>query len=73
MFKYLQFGDLASMHHTAHYVDGHLLNEYCFTRKGFEEPYSILYLHHPPTNETESESYSGAGWGSPEKRDQSLL
>ena len=73
MFKYLQFGNLASMHHTAHYVDGHLLNEYCFTREGFEEPYSILYLHHPPTNETESGSYSGAGWGSPEKRDQPLL
>lgn len=73
MFKYLQFGNLASMRHTAHYVDGRLMNEYCFTREGFEEPYSILYLHHPPTNETQSEGYSEADWGSPEKRDQPLL
>ncbi len=52
------------MHHTTHYAGDRLLNEYCFTREGFEEPYSILYLYYPPTGEVESRSYSGASWGS---------
>ncbi len=52
MLRYLKFGNVAPMHHTAHYLDGRLLNEYCFTRKGFEEPYSILYLLNPPTGES---------------------
>ncbi len=73
MFKYLKFGNVPPMHHTAHYVDGRLMNEYCFTREGFDDPYSILYLHHPPTNETENENYTEADWGFPEKRDEPLL
>lgn len=73
MFKYLKFGNVAPMHHTAHYVDGRLLNEYCFTREGFEEPYSILYLFHPPTGESEQEIYRDASWGVPKKRKSAVL
>ena len=73
MFKYLKFGNVAPMHHTAHYVDGRLLNEYCFTREGFEEPYSILYLFHPPTGESEQEVYREASWGEPQKRKSAVL
>lgn len=73
MLKYLKFGELPSMHHTAHYVDGCLMNEYCFTRQGFDAPYSILYLHHPPTAEYERALYKEAKWGIPEKRDSTVL
>ncbi len=73
MFKYLQMGRMPPMHHTVHYAGDRLLNEYCFTREGFEEPFSILYLFHPPTNEANSKPYPGAAWGSPEKRDDPLL
>ena len=73
MFKYLQMGTMPPMHHTAHYAGDRLLNEYCFTREGFEEPFSILYLYHPPTNEVESKAYSEASWGSLEKREDTLL
>ena len=61
------------MHHTAHYAGDRLLNEYCFTREGFEEPFSILYLYHPPTSEVESKIYKEAAWGFPEKRNDTLL
>ncbi len=61
------------MRHTAHYVDDRLMNEYCFTRDGFDDPYSILYLHHPPTDEAENEIFTEADWGFPEKRDPLLL
>jgi len=73
MFRYLKFGNVAPMHHTAHYGDGRLLNEYCFTREGFEEPYSILYLVHPPTGESEQEVYREAAWGIPQKRELAVL
>jgi len=73
MFKYLQMGTMPPMHHTAHYAGDRLLNEYCFTREGFEEPFSILYLYHPPTNEVENQPYVEATWGSLEKRDDTLL
>ena len=61
------------MHHTAYYVGNQLLNEYCFTREGFEAPYSTLYLYHPPTGEVESKPYPEANWGVLEKRDKPLL
>ena len=61
------------MHHTTHYAGGRLLNEYCFTREGFEAPYSTLYLYNPPTNEVESTPYKDAHWGVLEKRDNPLL
>jgi len=73
MFKYLQMGNIPNMHHTAHYAGDRLLNEYCFTREGFEAPFSICYLYHPPTSEVESKPYSEAAWGSLEKRDETLL
>ena len=73
MFKYLQMGNIPPMHHTAHFAGDRLLNEYCFTREGFEDPYSTLYLYNPPTNEVESKPYSEAGWGSLPKRDDTLL
>jgi len=73
MFKYLQMGTMPPMHHTTHYAGDRLLNEYCFTREGFEEPFSILYLYHPPTNEVENQPYLEAAWGSLEKRDDTLL
>ena len=61
------------MHHTAYYVGNQLLNEYCFTREGFEAPYSTLYLYHPPTGEVESKPYPEANWGVLEQRDKPLL
>ena len=73
MFKYLKMGNMPPMHHTAFYEKDHLLNEYCFTREGFEAPYSTLYLYHPPTNEEESKPYKEASWGVLEKRDNPLL
>jgi len=73
MLRYLKFGNVAPMHHTAHYQDDRLLNEYCFTREGFEEPYSILYLVHPPTDESEQEAYREAAWGILQKRELEVL
>ena len=73
MFKYLQMGAFPPMHHTTHYADDRLLNEYCFTREGFEAPFSILYLHHAPTDEKESQPYKEADWGFLEKRDKTVL
>ncbi len=73
MLRYLKFGNVAPMHHTAHYQDDRLLNEYCFTREGFEEPYSILYLVHPPTDESEQEVYREAAWGILQKRELEVL
>ena len=61
------------MHHTTHYVDGRLMNEYCFTREGFEDPYSILYLFYPPTGETKREIYADADWGTPQARSSQVL
>ncbi|QPJ64322.1 MAG: homogentisate 1,2-dioxygenase [Candidatus Nitrohelix vancouverensis] len=74
MFRYLKFGNVPPMHHIAHYSSSkQLLNEYCFTREGFEDSYSILYLHHPPTQEVESETYLEAAWSDYRKRDPQKL
>ena len=73
MVRYLRFGQLPSMHHIAHHSGGELLNEYCFTREGFEKPYSILYLNHPPTGEVEAEAYIDAVWPEATKRKETLL
>ncbi|NIP99301.1 MAG: homogentisate 1,2-dioxygenase [Nitrospinaceae bacterium] len=73
MFKYLKFGNISPMHHTAHYVNGHLMSEYCFTRQGFEDFYSILYFYHPPTSESERIIYKEAQWGMPRKRETTML
>jgi len=66
-------GQIPPMHHTTHYAGDRLLNEYCFTREGFEDPYSTLYLYHAPTNEVETKVYSDAAWGSLQKRDDTLV
>lgn len=73
MFRYLRFGNVPSMHHIAHYAGEQLLHEYCFTREGFEQPYSILYLYHPPTNEAGCEAYSAPAWSHPVERKNPLL
>ncbi|MFQ5451171.1 MAG: homogentisate 1,2-dioxygenase [Nitrospinaceae bacterium] len=73
MIRYLRMGDVPPMHHIAHYSGDRLLHEYSFTREGFEEPYSILYLHHPPTNEAHGEVYAGASWQAPTPRKDCLL
>lgn len=73
MIGYLRFGQVPPMHHIAHYSGDRLLHEYCFTREGFEQPYSILYLAHPPTNEAGYEAYSDAAWAAPSKRNNPLL
>ena len=74
MFRYLRFGSLPSMHHTAHYSsDSSLLNEYCFTREGFEDCYSILYLHNPPTQEEGVGPFNDASWSSFCKRESPTL
>ncbi|MFQ5443580.1 MAG: hypothetical protein ACE5EK_03075, partial [Nitrospinales bacterium] len=73
MFKYLKFGNVPPAHHIAHYDGDRLLHEYCFTREGFEEPYSIFYLYHPPTAEERSEVYTEADWSHPATRKTPLL
>ncbi len=74
MFRYLRFGSLPPMHHIAHYSsDNQLLNEYCFTRQGFEDCYSILYFHNPPTQEAEADIYIDAAWSRANKRENSIL
>lgn len=73
MFRYLQFGRVPPRRHIAHYEGSKLLHEYCFTREGFDEPYSILYLHHPPTDETSSEACETPAWANPTKRKNTVL
>ncbi|MFQ5481733.1 MAG: homogentisate 1,2-dioxygenase [Nitrospinaceae bacterium] len=73
MFRYLKFGSIPPLHHVAHYSSGRLLHEYCFTRQGFEDPYSILYLHHPPTDEVSREPFTDAAWAQPRARENEAL
>ncbi len=48
MIHRLQRGVVAAKPHTALYVDGDLAFEHCFTRKGFELGYTIMYHRTPP-------------------------
>ncbi|QPJ61616.1 MAG: homogentisate 1,2-dioxygenase [Candidatus Nitronauta litoralis] len=73
MIGYRKFGNLPSMHHTVHRTGDQLLYEYCFTRKGFDAPYSILYLHHPPTGEFSTRAFLDAEWPTVEKRKAPVL
>ncbi len=73
MIKYLTFGEIPSKRHSIFYNGHSLLNEYCFTREGFEDPYSILYLIHPPTNETNVHEYEAPSWSNPVARTENLL
>lgn len=52
MLDYHRLGSLPPKHHIQHRrADGHLYQEHCITRAGFEKAYSILYHVHPPTRE----------------------
>ena len=74
MFRYLRFGTLPPRHHITQYSpEKVLLNEYCFTRQGFEDCYSILYLYNPPTEETEIEVFNDATWSRSCKRKNPML
>ena len=54
MLDYMHMGRTPAKHHiTFRRDDGALYQEHCFTRKGFDEVYSILYHVHPPTMEQE--------------------
>ncbi len=48
MIHRLQRGVVAAKHHTALRVGGELAFEHCFTRRGFESAYTILYHRRPP-------------------------
>ncbi len=62
MIHRLQLGEVPPKPHTAFYDEGKLLMEQCITRQGFNGPYSILYFHIPPTDETAVESTSIEGF-----------
>jgi homogentisate 1,2-dioxygenase len=54
MLDYVAMGKLPRKHHIVfRQEDGTLYQEHCFTRKGFDDVYSILYHVHPPTRESE--------------------
>ncbi len=73
MIGYQKFGALPALRHTTHREAGKLLNEYCFTREGFADSYSILYLHHPPTGEHVHEAYPQPQWASIATRKEGRL
>jgi homogentisate 1,2-dioxygenase len=73
MIKYLTFGETPSKRHSVFYKDQLLMNEYCFTRGGFEDFYSILYLVNPPTSEANVGLYAPPSWTSPKARAKNLL
>lgn len=52
MLDYHRLGKLPKKNHIAHRSEsGHLFQEHCLTRAGFEKAYSILYHVNPPTRE----------------------
>ena len=46
-------GQLPDKHHKVFRKDGAMLFEHCFTRDGFDGPYSILYHREAPTAQVE--------------------
>lgn len=48
MIHRLQLGRVPAKPHTVFKVDGELAFEHCFTRQGFDGPFTILYHHRPP-------------------------
>ena len=48
MIHRLQRGVVPDKHHTALRIEGELAFEHCFTRRGFESSYTILYHRRPP-------------------------
>ncbi len=62
MIHYMRIGKLPPKPHTTFYDEGKLLMEQCFTREGFEGPFSILYFHTPPTDENAVERLAIPGF-----------
>jgi len=61
-------GDVARKHHIQlRGPDGELRHEECFTRDGFDGPYTILYHQHRP--HTQRLAQLGHGWNAPEEAD----
>jgi homogentisate 1,2-dioxygenase len=74
MIHRLQRGEVAGKHHTTLYVDGELAFEHCFTRKGFDAAYTILYHRRPPHHIVKAEDmgphpgWAPAEWDGPIRR-----
>lgn len=62
MIHYMKLGRVAPKPHVTFHDEGKLLMEQCFTRQGFEGPYSILYFRTPPTDETAVEKLAIPGF-----------
>ncbi len=62
MIDYYRLGDVPGKHHITFRHNGKLLMEQCVTRVGFDGPYSILYFHTPPTDETAVEALTLPGF-----------
>lgn len=62
MIQYMRLGKVPPKQHVTFYDEGKLLMEQCFTREGFEGPYSILYFRTPPTDENAVEMLSIPGF-----------
>ncbi len=62
MITYMKLGKVPPKQHVTFYEEGKLLMEQCFTRQGFEGPYSILYFRTPPTDENAVESLAIPGF-----------
>lgn len=62
MITYMKLGKVPPKQHVTFYEEGKLLMEQCFTRQGFEGPYSILYFRTPPTDENAVETLEIPGF-----------
>ena len=66
MIHRLQRGLVPSKHHIVHRVDGALTFEHCFTRRGFDGAYTIMYHRKPPHWVTaEADEGVHPGWAAP--------
>jgi len=74
MIHRLQRGQVPAKHHTALVVDGELAFEHCYTRRGFEAAYTIMYHRRPPhwvAAEADEGAHPGLGveaWEGPLRR-----
>ena len=66
MIHRLQRGSVPELPHTAFWVDGELAFEHCFTRRGFDGAYTIMYHRRPPHWVTTEEALGRhPGWAEP--------
>ena len=73
MINYRRAGDVPQRTHAAFRSEsGELRYEHCFTRDGFDGPFSILYHEQPPQNHTEGTSHD-ALWAFREERNASRI